>query len=149
MRLGRRLLLPAIIATPLVLWLTAVPFRGFGVLAELDWLFRPMDWLWVFLLTLLGISAIVLPVSTVIQSFQIPTAGKSGALVVAGAVGGGLVAILIFFLLALLSGDARDVASSPDALGVAPYGFLPGAIGAAVWAALNFRSLNPSTKRNG
>ena len=107
-----------------------------------------MDWVFVILLNLIGISAIVLPASAFIRSRQIPVIAKGTILLAVGAIGGGLMAIFYVFLLGALSGRALEVASSPETLAVAKYGFLPGALGTIVWIALNLRNLGKSKMRN-
>jgi hypothetical protein len=107
-----------------------------------------MDWVFGSLLTLLGISVIGLPAARFLQSRELPAIATGAVLIAVGVAGGGFVAVLYIFMLAVLSGGAIDVAQAGEVLAVAPFGFLPGAAVAAVWVALNSTSLSSSTKRN-
>ena len=141
----RRLVLPTVVATPLWLWIAPVSLRGPQALGD----FRPplADLLFAAFFTLAGLLLIGLPSSAFVIRRRWPAAIKAASLLVAGAAGGCLVAML-YVLLILLSPDGAGLASVGVLPGFALLGALPGLVVAAVWAAINFDALMLRTQGN-
>ena len=141
MTLLRPLLLPTVVATPLWLWLWPVPFRGIKALAEFQ--LHPGSLIIGIIFTLIGLLGIGLPVAAFVSRQPWPVPLRQAALLVAGAAGGYLVAMLVA-LLVMLAGDpnAESIAGLPF---FALNGLIPGVVVAAVWMAMNSNQLRLRT----
>lgn len=141
MTLLRPLLLPAVVATPLWLWLWPVPFRGIEALAEFP--AHPGSLIIGTIFTLIGLLGFGLPVAAFVSRQPWPVAVRAAVLLLAGAAGGCLVAIVFVLLFMLASHmNAESIAGVPI---FALNGLIPGAVVAVVWMAINFNQLRLRT----
>lgn len=139
-RIIRGLLLPAAISAPLVLWVFPIPLRGTSVAKFIDWDVGIADWIWAFVLVVIGLLLVGLPVASFLTGRNLAGFAKAGLLLGVGAVGGCLISILYVSAFGLTSGglDSDFAANLP---GYALFGVLPGLVSALVWIVLNFDEL--------
>jgi hypothetical protein len=112
-----------------------VVFRGWSALSD----FPPPagDWIFGFILTLLGLVLIGLPAAKLVTQREWPVALQAILLLGFGAAGGGLVAVGYVLLLGIGGGDI-DLESFKALPAIALFGISPGLIVALVWTAFNF-----------
>ena len=134
MRLLRRLILPALLATLLTGPLAWLVFRMPGPFHLSDWI----DWDLLELAPFLvgGLLAVVMPLGLLLSSKAMPTLAKIALVILGSAIAGHLIVAISFGLMG---------AYNIDLLGL--FGAFPAAVTATIWCVLNTDFLGSSQPR--